>query len=79
MSSGFAKQRGRVFCFGPEKDEDSGTLFKVGNATEEELKLLDQCSTTNLGEERSVGLVNYEISIRGKNCLESISRNTVLN
>ena len=33
----------------------------------------------NLGEERSVGLINYELSIRGKENLEASSRKLVLN
>ena len=33
----------------------------------------------NLGEENTVGCVNYEIGIRGKANLESVSRKIVLN
>ena len=33
----------------------------------------------NLSEERSVGLVNYGMQIRGKNNLSTVSRNIVLN
>ena len=32
----------------------------------------------NLGEERNVGLVNYELSIIGKNNLDSVSRKIIL-
>jgi len=35
--------------------------------------------TYNLGEERSVGLINYELDIRGKSNLESTSQKLVLN
>ncbi|CAL4059934.1 unnamed protein product, partial [Meganyctiphanes norvegica] len=41
-------------------------------------KRLDEASTTNLGEERSVGLLNYELSIRGKANFEAVSRKILL-
>ena len=48
--------------------------------SEDQLKILDaNVQVHNLGEERNVGLVNYELSIRGKNNLESVSRKIVLN
>ena len=47
--------------------------------SEEQLKILDDnVQVHNLGEERNVGLVNYELSIRGKKNLESVSRKIVL-
>ena len=79
MARGFAKQRGSVFCFGQNKDDNTGSLLKIGNVSEGDLKLLNKAPVTNLGEERTVGAVQYEIAIRGKMCLQSISKNIVLN
>ena len=39
--------------------------------SEDQLKILDDnVQVHNLGEERNVGLVNYELSIRGKTILK---------
>ena len=43
------------------------------------MEKLDKVAIHNLSEERSVGLVNYGIQIRGKNNLSTVSRNIVLN
>ena len=79
IADGFDLQRGAIFGFGTHANDDTGTLFKVANATEEEKEELDHTSVHNLGEERSVGSINYEIKIRGKRNLESASRKIVLN
>ena len=50
-------------------------VVKICDMSEDQLKILDaNVQVHNLGEERNVGLVNYELSIRGKNNLESVSR-----
>ena len=55
-------------------------VVKICDMSEDQLKILDaNVQVHNLGEERNVGLVNYELSIRGKNNLESVSRKIVLN
>jgi hypothetical protein len=36
-------------------------------------------SVHNIGEERNVGMVNYELSIRGKGNLESVSKKVLIN
>ena len=70
--------RGKVFGFRPEAEKECST-FKISSATTEELERLNNTLTHNLGEERSVGLINYELDIRGKSNLESSSRKLVLN
>ena len=70
--------RGKIFGFGPEAESQS-TTFKISSATNEELHKLDTTATHNLGEERSVGLMNYELGIRGKSNLETSSRKLILN
>ena len=39
----------------------------------------DKVQVHNIGEERNVGLFNYEIVIRGKKNFEAASRRTILN
>ena len=58
---------------------DGFSTFKISSATNEELRKLDTTATHNLGEERSVGLMNYELGIRGKSNLETSSRKLILN
>lgn len=41
-------------------------------------KLDENVKVHNIGEERNVGLINYELSIRGKENLGSASRKVVL-
>ena len=43
------------------------------------MQKLNNAATHNLGEERSVGHVNYELGIRGKANLEASSRKLILN
>ena len=78
MAEGFSTQRGKIFGFGPEA-EKSGMTFKVSTATEEEMQKLNSTTVHNLGEERSVGNINYELGIRGKRNLEASSKKLLLN
>ena len=78
LADGFAVQRGKIFGFGPEA-EDPRETYKISSATEEEMQKLNKETLHNLGEERSVGHINYELSIRGKGNLEASSRKLVLN
>ena len=66
IADGFDLQRGAVFGFGTHANDDTGTLFKVANASDKEKDELDNTSVHNLGEERSVGSVNNEIRIRAR-------------
>ena len=43
------------------------------------MEQLNKASVHNLTKERSVGSTNNEINIRGKQNLESVSRNLILN
>ena len=53
--------------------------MKIANADEETLEKMDKyVPIHNLGEERNVGMVNYELDIRGKQNLESASRKIVI-
>ena len=51
--------------------------MKISDLDEEELNVLNIVQVHNLGEERNVGLFNYEISIRGKKNFEATSRKIV--
>ena len=53
--------------------------MKISGLDEEELNVLNTVQVHNLGEERNVGLFNYEISIRGKKNFEAASQKLVLN
>ena len=79
FSQGFEYQKGAIFGFGGTKDDETGTVLKICNLTDAELVKLDQAQVHNLSEERSVGFLNYEIDIRGKQHLEAASRKMVLN
>jgi hypothetical protein len=79
IAEGFAKQRGSIFGFGHTASESTGSLFKIADATDEELDKLNRTNTRNLSEERCVGHFRFELGIRGKNNLESASRKLVLN
>ena len=79
FADGFAYQKGAIFGFAGRKDDDTGTVLKISKLSKENLLQLDQVQIHNLGEERSVGFLNYEIDIRGKQNLEAASRKMVLN
>ena len=77
LAEGIALQRGKIFGFGPEAEDPSKT-FKISAASEEEIQKLNKTSVHNLGEERSVGSINFELGIRGKRNLESASKKLLL-
>ena len=59
---------------------NSQNVTKISELNSKEISLLDRnVPTHNLGEERSVGFINYEIGIRGKRNLESASKKMVIN
>ena len=76
---GFELQKGAIFGFGEKKEDETGTVLKISEVSQEKLEHLDKVQIHNLGEERSVGFVNYELNIRGKQNLESVSKKMVLN
>ena len=60
------EQRGVIFGFGPTATEDTGTVLKMTTVEESKRRKLSKAPVHSLNEERSVGFINYEISIRGK-------------
>ena len=81
FAEGFSHQKGAIFGFGPTKDDETGTVLKISELSADKIKKMDEAKVQvhNLGEENTVGCVNYEIGIRGKANLESVSRKIVLN
>ena len=53
--------------------------MKISTADEAKRRKLNQAPIHNLHEERSVGWVNHELTIRGKQHLESVSRKLIIN
>ena len=61
------------------KINETKTVLKISHLDEESLKKVNKAPIHNLGEERAVGMINYELQIRGKPNLNTSSRNLVLN
>ena len=78
IAEGFSDQRGAVFGFGPKAQEETGNIFKISGASATKKLKLEKALITNLPEERSVGFVNYELHLRGKENLESVSKKMLL-
>ena len=79
MAEGFSEQQGTIFGFGPKATEDAGTVLKMTTAEEPKRRKLSKAPVHNLNKERSVGFINYEISISGKRFLETASRKMLIN
>lgn len=79
LAEGFSDQRGAIFGFGPNAEEDTGTILKIEGISQAKRMKLMKAPIHNLNEERSVGFINYEISIRGKQYLEAASRKMIIN
>ena len=80
FAEGFSAQRGALFGFGPKALDDTGTPLKISSVTDDaKRRKLNKAPHHNLNEERSVGIINYEVNIRGKQNLESASRKMVMN
>jgi hypothetical protein len=81
LAKGFSDQRGALFRFGPHQDEDTGKLLKISEFIKDDAnrQKLNKAQIHNLNEERSVGFINYELSIRGKNNIEAASKKMVIN
>ena len=71
LVEGFCTQHGKIFGYGPEAQSDPATV--------EKLEKLNKASVHHLGEERSVGSVNYELGISGKGNLEASSKKLLIN
>ena len=79
LAEGFSIQRGALFGFGPKANESTGTLLKISAASEAEKQKLNKAPIHNLNEERSVGFITHEVSIRGPDQLEPASKKMILN
>ena len=79
FADGFSYQKGNIFCFGPEAEGDCGTVLKIGQLDEYEIEKLDKyVPTHNILSERLVGETNYELHIRGKANMATVSKNMVI-
>ena len=80
FAQGFALMKGRIFGFGENENDDTGSVLKISALSAAELEEIDQnkVQVHNIGEERSVGLFNYETGIRGKKNIEAASRKMIL-
>ena len=74
---GFDNQKGAIFGFGDNANEDTGNVLKI--AAIGDRSILANAPVHNLGEERSVGLLNYELNLRGREHFNTSSQNVVLN
>ena len=70
-------QKGAIFGFGQSADQPTGAVLKL--ATLKDKAILADTPVHNLGEERSVGMINYELNLRGRKNISSCSENLVLN
>lgn len=78
FADGFAFQKGAIFGFAGKESDDTGTVLKISNLSAEKLMQLNEVWIHNLVEECSVGFLDYELDIRGKQNLEAASRKMVL-
>ena len=73
----------KMFADGFGKNASSDTpknVAKISTMNKEELEILDKnVQIHNIGEERNVGMINYELKIRGKENIDTVSRKLVLN
>ena len=79
LAEGFASQRGAIFGSGPCSEQDTGTVLKISKVEGRKRQKLEKAPVHNLKEEKSVGEINYDLHIRGKEHLEAVSRKLVCN
>lgn len=81
FADGLNLQKGAIFGFGPAASDDtSNNVLKISTVDENTLSTLDEnAQVHNISEERNVGMVGYELLIRGKENLHSVSRKVVIN
>ena len=77
FSKGFEKQKGAIFGFGKTANDDTGSVLKL--STIEDKSILTNTPIHNLAEERNVGMLNYELNLRGRNQFKTSSQNLVVN
>ena len=80
LAEGFSVQRGALFGFGPNANDTNVRSLKIVSLPEgdKRTKMLS-APVHNLHEERSVGSISYELNIRGRQHLESVSKKHLLN
>ena len=77
FQKGLDTQKGAIFGFGSNAQADTGNVLKICSLDDK--SILSDAPTHNLGEERSVGMLNYELNIRGNEQFNTSSQNLVLN
>ena len=77
FKKGFEKQKGAIFGFGNTAGEDTGKILKISSLPDR--SILADTPVHNLGEERSVGMLNYELNFRGREHFNTSSQNVVVN
>ena len=76
FADGFEHQKGAIFGLGKSTTKETDkTVVKICNMEGDEIAV----KVHNVGEERNVGMINYELSITGKGNLDSVLRKLVLN
>ena len=79
IEDGFVHQKGAIYGFGNQKEDDTKIVLKISYLDQDSLKKLNKVLINNLGEERDVGIITHELWIQSKPFLETCSRNIVLN
>ena len=67
LVEGFSNQHGAIFGFGPKANNHIGNILKAEGVIQAKRRKLVNAPIQNLNEERSVGFINYEISIHRNN------------
>ena len=70
FAKGFSQQKGAIFGFGENSNNDTGSVLRISRLGETEIEHRSQSKVPvhNVGKERNVGFFNYEIEFRGKKC-----------
>ena len=77
FQQGFDLQKGAIFGFGSTSNENIGLVLKISDVVD--MSSLSKAPIQNSSGERSVGLLNYEINIKGKVHFRTGSQNIVIN
>ena len=82
FAKGFSFQKGAIFGFGENVNNDTGSVLKISQLEETEIEHMKQSKLPpiqNMGADRSVGFSNYETGIRIKKNFVSASRKIIFN
>ena len=74
-------QKGAIFGFGEIAMKDTPQhVPRISEMNANKIALLEKnVQVQNIGEEQNLSIVNYELSVRGKQNIETVSRKLVLN